>query len=124
MYESQPAVPQHAAVLSHLSTLGFQHPSVTALIETQRPFSIPSILSQKTFNAYINRLNAVLQSRDESTGERQAAWGTGRRIVEQDEEGAVIIGWGKGWIGVCLGLISVSWDGRIQALSRGSADMM
>lgn len=97
---------EQTKVISLLSSLQFIHPSFVPLLESHKPLARPSTGSQSQLNKLLNRLNIVLLTKDDSR-EKRAACEAAEEMIKQDEEGWVLAGWGKGWLGGCLGWIAV-----------------
>lgn len=89
-----------------LSSIQFTHPSFVPLLKYHKPLARPSTGSQSQLNKLLNRLNTVLLSKDDSK-EKRYACEIAKEMIMQDEEGWVLAGWGKGWLGGCLGWIAV-----------------
>lgn len=89
-----------------LSSIQFTHPSFVPLLKYHKPLARPSTGSQLQLNKLLNRLNTVLLSKDDSK-EKRYACEIAKEMIMQDEEGWVLAGWGKGWLGGCLGWIAV-----------------
>ncbi|AFR95231.2 hypothetical protein C343_03324 [Cryptococcus neoformans C23] len=96
---------EQTKVISLLSSLQFIHPSFVPLLESHKPLARPSTGSQSQLNKLLNRLNIVLLTKDDSR-EKRAACEAAEEMIKQDEEGWVLAGWGKGWLGGCLGWIA------------------
>ncbi|XAO27914.1 hypothetical protein I312_106778 [Cryptococcus bacillisporus CA1280] len=88
-----------------LSSIQFTHPSFVPLLKYHKPLARPSTGSQSQLNKLLNRLNTVLLSKDDSK-EKRYACEIAKEMIMQDEEGWVLAGWGKGWLGGCLGWIA------------------
>ncbi|KGB80224.3 hypothetical protein CNBG_6062 [Cryptococcus deuterogattii R265] len=88
-----------------LSSIQFTHPSFVPLLKSHKPLARPSTASQSQLNKLLNRLNTVLLSKDDSK-EKRYACEIAKEMIMQDEEGWVLAGWGKGWLGGCLGWIA------------------
>lgn len=101
-----PNMAEQTQVIPLLSSLQFTHPSFVPLLESHKPLARPSISSQSQLNKLISRLNTVLLAKDDSR-EKRAACIVAKEMINQDEEGWVLAGWGKGWLGGCLGWIAV-----------------
>ncbi|WWC87015.1 uncharacterized protein L201_001898 [Kwoniella dendrophila CBS 6074] len=96
-----------SSLLSLLTSLPFSHPSFLPLLQSHKPFSNPSDLSQSSLAKLLNRLNSTILSRDDNPDKR-ASCDIAKEIIEMDEEGYVMTNYGKGWMGTCLGYIASS----------------
>lgn len=95
--------------LTLLASLPLSHPSLLSLVRSQNVFSCPSHLPSQPLNKFLNRLNSSLISRDENA-ERRAAWNVGAAAVQSDEEGYIVLNYGKNWITAALNAVAVSLD--------------
>ncbi|OCF37432.1 hypothetical protein I316_00553 [Kwoniella heveanensis BCC8398] len=93
------------AVLSLLGPLPFSHPSNLPLLQSHKPFTVPSSLSQSSLNKYTSRLNSLILSREDGP-EKRSALEIADAVVAQDEEGWVMSNYGKGWVGTCLSYVA------------------
>ncbi len=92
-----------------INSLPLSSLSIPGLLSSHKPLVRPSQLTQQPLNKFLNRLNSALLSKHADGGaERRAACEIARLVVEQDEEGYVVMQWGKGWVGTCLSAVSVS----------------
>jgi len=101
------------SLVNLLATLPLTYDSIPSILASHKPISSPSHLPSQTLHRLLGRVNsAVLSKHAEGEGERRAACEIARIVVEQDEEGYVLMQWGKGWIGSCLSTLSVSSASR------------
>jgi hypothetical protein len=100
------------ANLTLLASLPLSHPSLLPLVQSQNVFSYPSHLPSQPLNKFLNRLNSTLISRDENT-ERRAAWSIGAAAVKSDEEGYIVLNYGKNWITAALNAVAVGLDSAL-----------
>ena len=107
-------------LLNLLTSIRLSHPAIPAILQAHKSLANPSHLPTVQLNKFLNRLSsAVVSQYDEVEAERRAACEIARVIVEQDEEGQVIMQMGKRWVGSCLSTISVSLQFGCTPASQG-----
>nr|XP_018265574.1 uncharacterized protein I303_01944 [Kwoniella dejecticola CBS 10117]OBR87732.1 hypothetical protein I303_01944 [Kwoniella dejecticola CBS 10117] len=94
-----------SSLLPLFGSLPFAHPKFLPLLQSHKPFTNPSQLSQSSLTKLLNRLNSTILSREDNA-DRRAACIIATEIVSMDEEGYVLTNYGKGWLGTCLGFVA------------------